>query len=172
MTLTERQRRISLAAALGVAIAGGAVFGSNESSNGTEVVEANEAASPATPVAKGDQQRSLSLPLEKLTRTPFSPDGADLFAPKSWYVPPPPPPVVKASEPAKPVAPRLPFTYVGQIEDKGGLKIFLMRDQEMVVATPGAMLDVNYRLDMVTADQLTFVYLPLGEKQIISTGGK
>jgi hypothetical protein len=58
------------------------------------------------------------------------------------------------------------------MEDKDGLKVILMRDDEMVFAAPGATLDSNYRLDLVTSDQLVFVYIPLGEKQIIVSGGK
>ena len=158
------------AVSLIAAIAGRAVLGGG---TGAEEISVAESGKPVNSLSGPSETRNPPpLALEKLARTPPGSDGIDLFAPKSWYIPPPPPPAAKVIEPVKPAAPRLPFSYVGQMEDKDGLKVILMRDDEMVFAAPGATLDSNYRLDLVTSDQLVFVYIPLGEKQIIVTGGK
>ena len=172
MTLTSTQRRIALVVALAVTIAGSTVFGDNEPVPVTEPAAA-PVASESAPAAKRleSADRPTRLALEKLNRTPPAADGVDLFAAKSWYAPPPAQ-VMIPTPPPKPTAPPLPYSYVGKLEGKDGLIVFLARGDELLSAKPGAQLDKDYRLEAVSPEQLTFVYLPLGERQMLSAGGK
>ena len=72
-----------------------------------------------------------------------------------------------------PVAPPLPFTFVGLVE-KGTPKpqAFLARGDELLVVSQGDMLDNGaYRIDAVTPTQIVFTHVPTNTKQIISLSG-
>jgi len=103
-------------------------------------------------------------------------DMGQPFVSTSWLPPPPPPPkpvVVVAAPPAAPVAPPLPFTFVGLVE-KGTPKpqAFLARGDELLVVSQGDMLDNGaYRIDAVTPTQIVFTHVPTNTKQIISLSG-
>ena len=90
----------------------------------------------------------------------------DAFAPRSFS------PIVPAAEaqqqaPAKPVAPPLPFKYLGRMIDGGKLEIFLEQGQEFIAVEPGQRIG-EYRVDKVTEDKIVFTYLPLKTKQTLA----
>jgi hypothetical protein len=102
-------------------------------------------------------------------------DTGQPFASLSWVVAPPPPKplVVVAAPPAPPVAPPLPFTFVGLVE-KGTPKpqAFLSRGDELLVVAAGDLLDGgNYRIEAVDASQIVFIHLPTKTKQVINLSG-
>lgn len=86
------------------------------------------------------------------------------FAVKSWLRPPPPPP------PPKPVAPPLPFQYLGKLSEGEQTRIFLKHDDKHVVASTGDVIMGVYRVDEIGAGRMTFVYQPLNEKQQLAIG--
>lgn len=168
MKLTSRQLRIARGCALALAVAVTAVFGDNEPQ------PAEQQAVPVAsvePRASAVAEKPAQITLEKLNRTPPAADGVDLFASKSWYAPPPRVQAKPAPAP-QPTAPPLPFRYVGQLEGKDGLVVFLARGSDLLSVKPGEQLDPNYRLETVTPERLTLVYLPLGERQTLAAGGK
>ena len=126
-------------------------------------VEPQPAAS-ATSDARGDRSLSTAGP----TNEPF--------ATLSWLPPPPPPPkpiVVVAAPPAAPVAPPLPFTFVGMVE-QGTPKpqAFLSRGDELLVVAAGDLLDHGtYRIEAMTPSQIVFVHLPTNTRQLITLSG-
>lgn len=174
MKLTPIQRRSVLGAALALAIVGRVVLGGNDPMPVTEPVVTKAALESASAVKHGEPENKPAnlLALDKLNRTPLAAEGIDLFASKSWYVPPPPPQPVKPVAPPKPTAPPMPYSYLGQIEDNDGLKVFLVRGDELLTAKQGDVLDKDYRLEAITAEQVILVYLPLDLKQILPAGGK
>ena len=103
-------------------------------------------------------------------------DTGQPFVSTSWLPPPPPPPkpvVVVAAPPAAPVAPPLPFTFVGLVE-KGTPKpqAFLSRGEELLVVSQGDVLDNGaYRIEAVSPSQIVFIHVPTNTKQIISLSG-
>ncbi|HYP31556.1 MAG TPA: hypothetical protein VES00_06805 [Burkholderiaceae bacterium] len=103
-------------------------------------------------------------------------DTGQPFVSTSWLPPPPPPPkpvVAVAAPPAAPVAPPLPFTFVGLVE-KGTPKpqAFLARGDELLVVSQGDSLDNGaYRIDAVSPTQIVFIHVPTNTKQIISLSG-
>jgi hypothetical protein len=98
------------------------------------------------------------------------------FVSTSWLPPPPPPPkplVVVAAPPAAPVAPPLPFTFVGLVES-GTPKpqAFLARGDELLVVSMGDVLDHGtYRIDALGPSQIVFIHVPTNTKQIINLSG-
>lgn len=116
---------------------------------------------------------------------PVSPEHLDLAVLAERSLPPlsptlfgnvvavPPPPVLNLPPPPppKPVAPPLPYTYLGQYRDADGAIVFYLRKGDQVIlAKPGSQLDEQYRLEADFRQGLTFTYLPLKEAQVIPIG--
>ena len=96
--------------------------------------------------------------------------GGDSFAARSWVPPPapaPPAPKVVAAPPPPPAPPPapplpvLPFKLVGLMESGANAKpqVFLAIQDRLLVASPGDVLDGGFRLDSVTARELSFTHL-------------
>jgi hypothetical protein len=97
-------------------------------------------------------------------------DVANAFAGHSWYVPPPPAPVVRR-EPPRPVAPPLPFEFMGQYVEDGGKPVYyLVRGDKVYDVHVGDTIENTYRVESGDADKLTFNYLPLDERQALALG--
>ena len=69
-----------------------------------------------------------------------------------------------------PMAPPLPFVYMGKILDRGQRSVFLTRDERAYVAKAGDVLDGVYRVDAIKPPVLELTYLPLSQKQILNIG--
>ncbi len=107
---------------------------------------------------------AASSPLPKQSRARFEPEPSALFAAHSWQ--PPPPPAPKA---APPTAPALPFRYLGKVQDNGQITVFLAQSARTHVLKKGDTLP-GYKVEDITMAQMTFVYLPLNEKQTLIFG--
>ena len=94
--------------------------------------------------------------------------SADLFAPHDWQPPPPPPRVVKVEAPK---APPLPFTYFGKVIQDGAVIAFVSQGNVDHALKTGDTV-ANYRVQQITASAMTFVYLPLNEKQTLPFGSE
>lgn len=88
----------------------------------------------------------------------------DPFRNKSWVVAPPPPP------PAKPTAPPLPFEYLGKIMEDSGVRVFLNHQGKNLIVKTGDVINSSYTVLNIAGNQMTFLYLPLREKQALSIG--
>lgn len=100
-------------------------------------------------------------------------EPANAFQSKSWYVPPPPPPPVVAPPPPPPpapVAPPLPFTYLGQYQDKDKPVIFLVRGDRVLTVSAGDIIEGTYRVEGIVGTSLGLTYLPLNIKQTLNIG--
>lgn len=89
---------------------------------------------------------------------------ANLFPVQTWQ---PPPPKVK---PAKPVAPPLPFQYMGRMQEGAVQTVFLLQQGRNIIAHQGEVLSGTYRVEQISESAVRFTYLPLNEQQILSTG--
>lgn len=88
----------------------------------------------------------------------------DLFEPRLPPGPPPPPP-------AAPAPPKLPFSYIGFMQDsEGRVKAVLAEGDQLHIVAKGERFLGAYRLDAVGADELAVTYLPLESRQSLSTG--
>ena len=90
--------------------------------------------------------------------------SANLFRSHSWYVPPP----KRVVPPPAPVAPAVPFVYLGKMEDTPqGTLLILSADNKMYTAAIGETLDRIWRLEGEDANSVRFTYLPLGLPQTL-----
>lgn len=132
--------------------------------------EAHPAATVSAPVA-----RSLLLLAHRVVEQTSA--GA-LFATHSWYVPPPPPPppaaaVTEPTAPPTPVAPPLPFTYMGSYAPVGAKPVFFLTQGDRVydVHVGDTLEGGTYSVDAFTNGALIFTYKPLNQQQQLTTGG-
>ena len=99
----------------------------------------------------------------------------DLFASKSWK-----PAAVLASVTEQPqavvapevvpVAPALPFQFVGRLDDRDDQQVFLQSGEKLYVVRRGDVIDDTYRIEQISATELSLVYLPLHLSQTLSVG--
>lgn len=106
------------------------------------------------------------LPTAYSPRAPFGPPLANLFAAHSWQRAPALPPKV---QPPAPAAPPLPFRYLGKLLEHGDVIAFLSQDTRTYLLRQGDVV-ADYKVIEITSAEMTFVYLPLNEKQRLSFG--
>lgn len=81
--------------------------------------------------------------------------------------------VAQAQEPVappEPSAPPLPYSYLGKIMEDGKTVIFLGKQENNYSVRIGETVDGLYRLDEISDQALTLVYLPLDKKQMLPIG--
>src|SRR5437870_2597206 len=88
--------------------------------------------------------------------------AADPFSAHSW-MPRPKPTVVTA--PPDPVTPPLPYRFAGQFHRESGIEVYVARGEEIFPVKEGDTLDGQYKVDSVSATEVSFVYLPSGARQ-------
>lgn len=99
-------------------------------------------------------------------------EATNAFASTSWYVPPPPPPPAQAEAPAKPTAPPLPFNFMGMYQEPDAPRVaMLVQGDRLHTVSVGDTIDGVYRVESIAPGGVEFTYLPLQEKQSLSTGG-
>jgi hypothetical protein len=97
-------------------------------------------------------------------RNPFAIAGNVAVAPP----PAPPPAAAPRLAAAVPAVPALPFSYRGVLKDSTGAWVVqLARGKDYLSAGRGDVIDSDYRLDEMSADELRFTYLPMSAVQIL-----
>lgn len=133
----------------------------------------------ALAAVKGPDEEALAQAARRklaALRAPLSPEAQnDPFSVLSWLPPPPPPPapVAEAVQAPAPVAPPLPFTFVG-ISNASEAKpqVFLADGEQLLIVSPGDVIDGRYRFESIAATAAVFTYLPLDEKQVMTIEGE
>jgi len=151
----------------------------------TDMTEASAGAvAEAVPRPKTESKPAASTPpagpldLNKLRRGPFAEPDGDAFGPRSFK--PPPPKVNPASTaaaatappPPPPQAPPLPFAYIGRLAEDRDTTVFLSQGDRNIVAKPGDVIDNTYKVEEVNDRAVVLTYLPLSQRQSLSTGGQ
>ena len=90
--------------------------------------------------------------------------AADPFSAHSWMPRPKP---AAVSEAPVPVAPPLPFRFAGQFHRETGIEVYVARGEEIFPVKDGDILDGQYKVDSVSATEVSFVHLPSGERQTL-----
>jgi len=130
-------------------------------------------ATPARSKAPGASATASSaaaqVPIKDL-----SPAG-DLFAAHSWKAEPAPgtvteQPVVAAPVVQVPTAPPLPFQFVGRLDDRSDLQVFLQNGEKIYVVRKGDVIDETWRIERISDVELSLVYLPLHVSQTLPVG--
>lgn len=71
---------------------------------------------------------------------------------------------------AAPMAPPLPFTFIGSIERGGRRVVMLMEGEQLHLAGVRERIGEHYRVERVTPTQIEFTYLPMQQRQVLETG--
>ena len=104
----------------------------------------------------------------------LSPAG-DLFAARSWNAAPAPgtvteQPVIVTPSVQTPTAPPLPFQFVGRLDDRSDLQVFLQNGEKIYVVRKGDVIDETWRIERISDEELSLVYLPLHLAQTLPVG--
>ncbi|MGU7780110.1 hypothetical protein [Burkholderia sp. PU8-34] len=116
---------------------------------------------------------AVATPNEKLAalRAPVAVEAAnDPFTASSWLPPPPVvAPTLPETRPAPPTAPPVPFTYLGELDAKAEKpQVFLSNGDQLLIVSPGDVIDGQYRVDSVSESNVVLTYLPLNQVQVVS----
>lgn len=132
-------------------------------------------AAPAIPIGSGAARPLPPVDLAKLSRPLRTQIRDHLFdAP-----PPPPPPPAQApaptapvvvAPPPKPVAPPLPFKFLGRLVDHGTTTVFVSHNGQNLNLKQGDTAADLYRVEQITSAEIVFRYEPLAERQVLATG--
>lgn len=162
---------------IGAVVASAGVFWLNPSATDKEVVPVP--ALRSTNIDKGTPIRSSPPPAtttvhtlrarEELFGQPQMHTDA-IFKIHSWAPPPPPVVKVKAVPAPKPVAPPLPFSFLGKKFENGVWEAYLARGNETYVVRDQSLVDGIYRAETVRPPTLTLTYLPLQQVQTLPIG--
>ena len=141
---------------------------------GNHIAAARHASQPVSHI--GEPARAL---YSLAHRVSAGTAAAALFAAHSWYTPPPPPPPApapvrtEAEEAAlrTPVAPPLPFAYIGSYTYDGSAPVFFLTQGDRVYDVKvGDTLGDTYSIDAFTNGQLLMTYKPLKIQQQLQVG--
>lgn len=158
---------------LGLAVAGVAVVGADQApaikAAPARVEIAYARTEPIPAPAKAPVRDDLDI--ANFVRERKDLEIGDLFGAPTPPAPSPaavPAAAPKAEPVAAPSVPPLPFTYLGRMTKSGKVIVYLLRNQEMLLAEAGATLDSAYRVENITGSTVQFVYLPLQARQDLS----
>jgi hypothetical protein len=104
------------------------------------------------------------------------------FERENWNVPAAPrPPIATVTvrqvlqaplPPPVPVAPPVPFRFMGRYDESGDPVFFLTAGERLLLVHSGDVIDGTYRVEGMVGDELGITYLPLSIKQSLNAGGE
>lgn len=102
----------------------------------------------------------IAQPLQMASRT-YSPITQNMFNLQTWA--PPQPKIKKESRPVETplLAPPIPFTYLGKIEEDGKIEYFVLQQNKLLNLKVGQLVQGQWRLDSEDAKHLNWTFLPL-----------
>jgi hypothetical protein len=112
------------------------------------------------------QERFAALPSREAMGKP----RGELFGPLA------PPVSVRAAAPRPeappaPVAPPIPYRVAGQVVHDGAMHVILAKGDRINTVRAGDVVDDTYRVESITPDSVTLVYLPLKIAQQVQVSG-
>ncbi|WP_110971051.1 hypothetical protein [Pseudomonas huaxiensis] len=129
-----------------------------------------DAAVTAAPRSAATAAKAQSA-VRETVKTPLR----DLFASKQWksatvLATVTEQPLAVAPLEVLPVAPALPFQFVGRLDDRDDQRVFLQAGEKLYVVRRGDVIDDTYRIEQISATELSLVYLPMHLSQTLSVG--
>jgi hypothetical protein len=95
------------------------------------------------------------------------------------WEPPPPPPAPRAAAPARafvgPTVPAVPpfgYTLVGRVEEGVTARAVLHSDLRSLSVAAGDVIDGQWQVEAVEATQLTLVWMPTRQRQVVAMAQK
>lgn len=121
------------------------------------------------PSARDRVARQATSPVLEIRRRGEEDDIDPAFPSKHWDAPKAK--TVKVAEaPPTPQAPPLPFKVLGRYVEDGKLSLFLQQGERNLVVHEGDVIDKTYRIASTAGGAVTFIYLPLDQKQTLAVG--
>jgi hypothetical protein len=127
-------------------------------------------ATPTQPTPVATESGASRLPNGLPERQSFSGDRTDVFAAARWAqapVVPKPKPVVQESASAGVSAPPVPYRFVGTVKHGKEVVYALAKGDSVIPIHQGDTLDGTYRVEEITSQMVTLVYLPLEERTML-----
>lgn len=142
---------------------------------GPEIVQPKARAAGTRPTTLPvDSANESLLALLDRRQWPDAPTGkeqaADLFAQRSWTPPPKPAASVKPPPSPPPTAPPLPFSFIGKKSQGGAWEVYLTRGDLSYIVREGMTFADAYRVDNIQPPEMTLIYMPLEQTQVINIG--
>jgi hypothetical protein len=130
-----------------------------------DVVAPARSAAPASAPAATDRPAKVAVPALRLEKMDRVPGAAPVRDPFDASPAPIRPANRKRAVPAQraAAAPALPFTYAGRFESGGQARIFLTLGDRNLVAGEGDVLEQDWRVERIGANNVALTYLPLGQ---------
>ena len=69
-----------------------------------------------------------------------------------------------------PTAPPMPFQFIGRMDDRTDLQVFLQNGEKIYVVRKGDVIDETWKIEGISDLELSLVYLPLHLSQTLSVG--
>lgn len=98
----------------------------------------------------------------------FDSEGQTVIAAARGVAPTPVHPAKPEALASVAVAPPLPFKYLGRMQGPERSFVYLLRNQEMLIALAGETLDKDYRVEQISDSAVHLTYLPLSTPQILT----
>lgn len=142
-----------------------------------EVAEAVERA--VVPVRRAAARPQAAQPaiLALLPRSEVAGEDGDtfggaggVFQSQNWTPPPPKVVAVAAPPPPAPMAPPLPFVYLGKAAADGAWEVFLSRADKTYIVRANTVIDGAYKVVAIAPPVMTLTYLPLNQVQQLNIG--
>jgi hypothetical protein len=96
--------------------------------------------------------------------------GEGVFAEQNWNPPPPPAPPPSNAPPAAPMAPPMPFLYLGKAVADGIWEVYLSQGDKTYAVRNNTVIDGVYRVERIAPPLMTVTYLPLKQQQQMNIG--
>jgi hypothetical protein len=125
---------------------------------------------PAQPAPVATESSASRLPSGLPERQSFSGNRTDVFAAAPWAqapVAPKPKPVVQESASAGVSAPPVPYRFVGSVKHGKDVVYALAKGDSVIPINAGDTLDGVYRVEEITPQMVTLVYIPLEERTML-----
>lgn len=140
-----------------------------------EVARKNKPAKPSTPIvstAAGNSQLKLSAIVDRreLIEVDEKTKVSTLFDQQNWNPPPPTPALEKPVASPTPVAPTMPFQYIGKKIEDGTYEVYLASGDKTYAVVVGTVIENTYKVDAIKPPLMYLTYLPLNQSQTISIG--
>jgi hypothetical protein len=129
-------------------------------------LEAGEPRNPESPeilTSATDPKQVLANTQKTTLRRHFESRGADLFSARNWQ------PVHAVVQAPTPSAPALPFRYLGKLLEDGVVTVFLGLGEKTYLVRKGDTV-TEYKVEDVTPEAMSMLYLPLNEMQSLIFG--
>lgn len=154
------------------------LFGDNSPSGDIAEAVSRTTAPPPRAAARDSKPQTEAAILRLRPRAELVGNGGDatfaagegVFTGQNWNPPPPPPAAAANAAPSAPMAPPMPFTYIGKALADGVWEVYLSRGDKTYSVHNQTVIDGAYRVEKIAPPLMSLTYLPLNQQQQMNIG--